>query len=89
MANRDPPGFAIIGPVVDGVDGHAFENRRRVGEVQSALLQRAVALGRIEGDDHTINVCTINEWSNRGFLGSFSPRGAAGAGLAARGLAGP
>ncbi len=56
QACRDDPLLAVITPVINLVECCTGEDLGCMREIQSALFERAIAFGRIEGDAHLLYI---------------------------------
>ncbi len=54
MSRGHETGLAIVLPIVSELENLAGEHLDRIGEIEPAILQRPVSLGRIEGDRHEL-----------------------------------
>jgi hypothetical protein len=61
----DVPALTVILTIIDRRGMQACKNLRRVGEVETAVTQRAVALGRTENRDAQDQLLGAEAWSQR------------------------
>jgi hypothetical protein len=57
-AEADDPLFAVVPPLIDGLERWACEDVLGVFKIQTSLAQRDFALGLVVRDWHTVNVAT-------------------------------
>ena len=58
QAEADDPLFAVVPPLIDGLERWACEDVLGVFKIQTSLAQRDFALGLVVRDWHTVNVAT-------------------------------